>query len=632
MFSSSFSSPFSSSIKNPFGGDISEPVDVERVLSTAGAGNEDMVSIWLVNSSAKIIKWSDGVTTNVPISAVPVEYTHTYTGETPNISLDSETGVNFIGTDFTENFTITTTNINGFTELTEFLSIGEEVIAGSVASINISGLTSVSFGDQIDNSLLTGDLGTFISNHSLESLNLIGGNTTYSTQTYSGNLLSTSNIYLGELGWSTAEVDQFFIDVEADQAPDTITVLDDTESIPSSSSLTERNSLISSGTEISIGVPLITDVTYSNTGQSFANLAAITAMSPSITPAESSNDYFDTYNLVTGLSLNGTSGDITGTPNDSGDAHEVVVRYMPSGEVYTGFIDEIITVDLSVYVSPTLSNVSGTATGETTADISVDTNKDIGTLYWAIRTTGTPLTEVQIAAGTGATQFGTVSVSSTGTQTVNLTGLTTDTEYFADFYYDDGTETSGVSSTTGFTPTAGAVTTTYKIAFGPAANNVTETGVTWNNMNGYTNDSTFDNLSDVDGGASTIDMLVVNGNAFIGINGNGHSSGSEYPSNATLGYFYSDNTRDGVIVFSGLNDSKLYDFKITSSRDSTATDRVGLFDIDGSSAVIDAANTPSQDTISDLTPVSGELTLTVSPNTGSNFAYLNVIEITEKDS
>jgi hypothetical protein len=86
--------------------------------------------------------------------------------------------------------------------------------------------------------------------------------------------------------------------------------------------------------------------------------------------------------------------------------------------------------------APTLSSVTDVKTGQTTATIGVDTNEGNGTLYWAV-STNTTRSIAQIKAGTGCAQFSSVAVSSTGTKTVNVTGLTANTTYYAHFTQTD---------------------------------------------------------------------------------------------------------------------------------------------------------------------------------------------------
>lgn len=111
-------------------------------------------------------------------------------------------------------------------------------------------------------------------------------------------------------------------------------------------------------------------------------------------------------------------------------------------------------------VAPTLSNPTGTATGETTADGSVDTDEGDGTLYWVVTTSSTAPTVAQVQAGqdesgAAAAASGNQAVSSTGTQNVSASGLDAGTQYWFHFQQQDevGNDSTVVTSSS-FTTSA----------------------------------------------------------------------------------------------------------------------------------------------------------------------------------
>lgn len=114
-------------------------------------------------------------------------------------------------------------------------------------------------------------------------------------------------------------------------------------------------------------------------------------------------------------------------------------------------------------VAPVLSNATDTKTGQTTADITVDTTETAGTVY-AVGSTLLP-TAAQIKAGldsTGAVAAysATQAVASSGTKTIGLTGLTADTAYPPVRWMHeepDGTQ-SNVASGNGFTTDGAGIT------------------------------------------------------------------------------------------------------------------------------------------------------------------------------
>jgi hypothetical protein len=124
--------------------------------------------------------------------------------------------------------------------------------------------------------------------------------------------------------------------------------------------------------------------------------------------------------------------------------------------------------------APVLTNVTDVKTGTTTATIGVDTDEGNGTLYWAV-STNTTRSIAQIKAGTGCAQFSSVAVSSTGTKTVNVTGLTAATTYYAHFTQtdtsnNDATAVNGDGFTTDAVPD-----TTAPILSAPVDDNAGET-------------------------------------------------------------------------------------------------------------------------------------------------------------
>jgi len=102
---------------------------------------------------------------------------------------------------------------------------------------------------------------------------------------------------------------------------------------------------------------------------------------------------------------------------------------------------------------PTLSGPTGTATSNTTADLSVDSDEGNGTLYTVVTTSGTAPSAAQVQAGqdhTGASAAfaDSQSVSSTGTKNFAATGLTASTAYYAHYQQKDavGNDSTVVTS------------------------------------------------------------------------------------------------------------------------------------------------------------------------------------------
>lgn len=122
--------------------------------------------------------------------------------------------------------------------------------------------------------------------------------------------------------------------------------------------------------------------------------------------------------------------------------------------------------------APVLSSPVGTATGSTTATVGATTDEGNGTLYAVVTTSATQPSVAQIKAGqnhTGAAAAwaGSVAVSSTGAKTLNATGLTGSTTYYAHLVHSDaaGNDSNRVVSasfTTSAPTTAGLTSSPLK--------------------------------------------------------------------------------------------------------------------------------------------------------------------------
>lgn len=112
--------------------------------------------------------------------------------------------------------------------------------------------------------------------------------------------------------------------------------------------------------------------------------------------------------------------------------------------------------------APTLTSPTGTSTGSTIATVGATTDEGNGTLYAVVTTSATAPTKAQVkagqnAAGSAANWSGSVAVSSAGAKTLNATGLTDSTTYYAHLMHEDAaTNQANVVSSTSFTTSAGA--------------------------------------------------------------------------------------------------------------------------------------------------------------------------------
>jgi hypothetical protein len=104
-------------------------------------------------------------------------------------------------------------------------------------------------------------------------------------------------------------------------------------------------------------------------------------------------------------------------------------------------------------IAPTLSNPTGTATGETTAQGSVDTDEADGVLYWVVTTSQAAPSAQQVAdgendGGNTAAAAGARLVGPVGTQGIAVEGLSGSTTYYLHYMQEDeaGSRSSVASS------------------------------------------------------------------------------------------------------------------------------------------------------------------------------------------
>lgn len=99
--------------------------------------------------------------------------------------------------------------------------------------------------------------------------------------------------------------------------------------------------------------------------------------------------------------------------------------------------------------APVLTSPTGTATGTTTATANVTTDEGNGTLYCLVSTNATETAATVKASGA------TLAITSSGSKSFSITGLTTSTTYYAHFVHRDAAgNDSAVANSAGFTPSS----------------------------------------------------------------------------------------------------------------------------------------------------------------------------------
>lgn len=119
--------------------------------------------------------------------------------------------------------------------------------------------------------------------------------------------------------------------------------------------------------------------------------------------------------------------------------------WSPSGSATTQAAGDV--------TAPVLTAPTATATGPTSADLTVTTDEGNGTLYWVATAAATAPTGAQIKAGTdhagaAADAFGNLAVTSAGTKTASTSSLTPATTRYVHFLHEDASLNPSTVATT----------------------------------------------------------------------------------------------------------------------------------------------------------------------------------------
>ncbi|WP_309383739.1 prolyl oligopeptidase family serine peptidase [Cerasicoccus frondis] len=170
---------------------------------------------------------------------------------------------------------------------------------------------------------------------------------------------------------------------------------------------------------------------------------------------------------------------------------------------------------------------------------------------------------------------------------------------------------------------------TIRFDFGASADMTTEEG--WNNISAVFVGTTIADSIDADGDSTDVSLTILK--AFNGINSSGSTSTTgAYPVSAIKDTLYVDAGVTAELQLSGLDPTDIYDFTFFASRVVGSSDRVTRYTIGTTSVTLDAAegggNSNSVVTITDVQPdSSGQVTISISPESGSAYGYLGVLEV-----
>jgi len=208
-------------------------------------------------------------------------------------------------------------------------------------------------------------------------------------------------------------------------------------------------------------------------------------LTPSLLEGDSITIYFDNNNPVTTPFTQDTNVISHTEATDGSITFPGITTPLPTGVptycfayIVRGAIDADTNTVFKTLVSdttaPALSSPTGTATGPTTATLTVSTDEANGTLY-AVASTSTPgFAQIKLgqnSTGAASSYAFNQPVTTTGVQTKNATGLTPSTTYRMHYYQED-TALNGSNVATVAAPfttdAAGGVGTTWDPAFAHA--------------------------------------------------------------------------------------------------------------------------------------------------------------------
>ncbi len=623
---------------------------VELSLATAPA-NSETVDMWVSGSGSATIQWRSGDTQGITLTSTPTKYSNTFSNETADIRITvAPSSLSTLTISATNDFTITTTNLNTFTGLTSFVNIGSE-ITGSIATLDMANLTTLNLGDQTNNTALTGDLGTLLTNKLLTTLYLKGGNLTYSDQSYSG-LPENFSYRLEDTGFTNAEVDAMVIDVDAANTSGysgTLSIIGENNGYRTSTSDAAFTSLQSDSVTLEFnGIPL-GSMSFTNTSQAYENGTTITSMVPTVLDENSntvSTDItYESFSLPSFMSLSASTGTISANGNAVTGSYDFVIRVI-GNDTYTGYVDVEFHIIVDDGTAPTASNPTVANVTDTQADIGFDTDEAHQTAYYVITQSATAPSATQVKnaqdhLGGTPDASGNQTITATGTQTFpTVTTLSAGNTYYGHMIAEDvNSNLSNVVTTASFTTQVPQPRVfLVNIYGGTSSRQATEVndpeGKYWNNLD-Y-NVGSISNIVETDNTSSSISVTIsgtTGGGDF-----NGHNADTENYASEMWDSERSVTTTVMTISITGLDSGKTYDIKIFASR--TGGSRTGKYKANDDVTVstdltIDASpSPPASGTISTITPGSGtaaadEIFIEATQNTSGHTAHFNGIEITE---
>ncbi|MEQ9660565.1 fibronectin type III domain-containing protein [Fulvivirga sp.] len=303
---------------------------------------------------------------------------------------------------------------------------------------------------------------------------------------------------------------------------------------------------------------------------------------------------------------------------------EVILDFELAPGSNFGYINVLELTETGTLAIQTPDNFNAALNNPTTVDLTWSDNANNETGYFIER------------KAQGESNFTSADITANSTSYVD-TGLEYNTSYQYRITAYNASDTSLSSRAftiqTGSDPNAAPATTfTYLIDLGDPAN---PTAGNWNNVSAHQEAGVaIQGLVNSIGNYSDINFEVVNEahhDYGEGTNSEGHAgSAFGYPSTACSDSYFAYST-GGIYKLTGLKGNTNYSIKIFGSRASTTGGKVGNYFINGVSKTLDAQNNASEfisfeNLIADN---NGEIKIDFGLASGSNFAYINVLELTE---
>jgi GDSL-like Lipase/Acylhydrolase family/Secretion system C-terminal sorting domain/Fibronectin type III domain len=325
------------------------------------------------------------------------------------------------------------------------------------------------------------------------------------------------------------------------------------------------------------------------------------------------------YTLVATTAANTGSYSNTGLTSNTQYYYRVRAINVSSNSSYTN--DASATTPIVIIPSPTApTNLSAVAASATQVNLTWTDASNNETGFQIERS---------LTSGSGFALVATITSNSTTYSDLNLVASTT--YYYRVRAINDGGN-SPYTSTANVTTQSGAVNPggrRFLIDFGSPSTQTSATG--WNNITSPTTGSVT-NLIQSTGVGSTLSFQIVKdpSNGYGAFSTNGASVVVlDYPVSAvTDGHFGWGS--GGTYRINGLDNSKVYSLRVFGSRMYVGDSRKGVFTINGVQQTLETTNNTSQTIVfTNVAPSAGSITMAFTVASGSQFAYINVLDITE---